>query len=205
VNEAGGAEITQDCRRPARLIDPIGGDAGVERLPRTHDLVEGPHGLLEWGLGIGPVVVVDVDIVHPQTAQALIETGHQILARAPVPVRPRPHLPARLCRDHHLVAVRGQVSPYDTSQIALRRPGGRPVVVGQVKVRDPQIEGAVNQRPGGVVAVDAAKVVPQPQRQGGQLQTAAPAPVVLHVLVSRLGCPCRSHGLSPSECSQILA
>ena len=50
-------------------------DARVERLARTHDLVEGPHRLLERGVGVHAVVVEDVDVVEAHARERLVEAS----------------------------------------------------------------------------------------------------------------------------------
>ena len=59
-------------------------------------------------LGVEAVRVEDVDVVEAQAPQALVEAREQVLARAPVAVRPGPHVVAGLGGDDQLVAVRAR-------------------------------------------------------------------------------------------------
>ncbi len=50
-----------------------------------------------------------LDVLEPHPLQRLVERRQQVLARAPLAVRPGPHVVAGLGRDHELVAVRPEV------------------------------------------------------------------------------------------------
>ena len=101
-------ELAQDRVCLARLRRGVGRDADVERLPLPNRRVERTHRLLERRLGIEAVRVEDVDVVEPHALQALVEARQQVLARAPFPVRARPHVVAGLARDDQLVAIRAR-------------------------------------------------------------------------------------------------
>jgi hypothetical protein len=63
----------------------------------------------------------------------------------------------------------------------------RPVIVGEVEVRDPEIEGAPDDRAAGLEREVVSEVVPEPERQSGQQQPTASRPSVLHALVAIVG------------------
>src|SRR6185295_5336112 len=101
-------------------------------------------------------------------------------------IRPRPHVVAGLAGNDQLVTKGGQVLAQHTAEVLFGRAGRRPIVVGQVEVGDAQIEGAAQQGAAVLKDIHAAKVVPQSQRDGWELQTAATGAVVVHGRVTLL-------------------
>ena len=172
-----------DRRRLERALGGVRRDPGVQRLALAHRGVERAHRLLERRLGVDAVGVEDVDVVEAHAPEALIEARQQVLARAPVPVGPGPHVVAGLAGDDQLVAVGAQVVAHDQPERALRGPVGRAVVVGEVEVRDPAVERAPDDRARGLERPVGAEVVPQPERDRGQLDAAAAAAAVGHPAV----------------------
>src|ERR1035437_3250117 len=75
----------------------------------------------------------------------------------------------------------------DAPEVDLGRPVGRTVVVGQVKVGDAQVKCAPQHRAAAGQRAVVAEVLPQPQRDRRQLETAAPAAAILHIVVSAGG------------------
>ena len=165
----------------ARLLGRVGRDADVQRLALADGAVERAHRLLERRRRVEPVRVEDVDVVEPEPREALVEAREQVLARAPVAVRARPHVVAGLRRDDQLVAVGPEVVAQQPAEVLLRRAVRRAVVVREVEVRDAEVEGAAHDRPARLDRVDAAEVVPQPERDRGQREPAAAAAVVAHL------------------------
>ena len=86
--------------------------------------------------------VEDVDILETQAAQTLIEAGQQVLARPELAVGTRPHVISGLGRDDQLVAEGTEVLGKHTTKVDLGASVGRSVVVGEIKMRDPEVEGA---------------------------------------------------------------
>ena len=128
--------------------------------------------------------VEDVDVLQAHALQALVEARQQVLARAPVAVRSRPHVVAGFGGYDELIAVGPEVVGEDPAEGRLGRPVRRPVVVAEVEVGDPEVERAPQDRPAGLDRPVAAEVLPQPERDGGKLQSAAPAAAVGHRLVA---------------------
>ena len=153
-------------------------DAGVQRPARAHRRVERAHRLLERRVRVEPVRVEDVDVVEAHPPQRLVEARQQVLPRAPLPVRPGPHVVAGLGRDDQLVAVRPEVARQDPAEVLLGRAVRRAVVVGQVEVRDPEVERPPQDLALRVDRPVVAEVVPQAERDGRQPQPAPPAPAV---------------------------
>jgi hypothetical protein len=73
---------------------------------------------------------------------------------------------------------------HDAAEVDLGRPVGRAVVVGQVKVGDAEVEGAAQDGARDPQRPVVTEVLPQAQRDRGQLQAAATAAAVLDVLVA---------------------
>ena len=143
VNQQRRPQAAEDRRGFARPLGRVGGDAHVERLSLADGGVERAHRLLERGLGVESVRVEDVDVVEPHPPQAGVEAREQVLARSPLAVGPRPHVVAGLGRDDELVAIGARdrarrIRPKFSSA----EPYGRAVVVGEVEVRDPEVERA---------------------------------------------------------------
>src|ERR1039458_10160715 len=128
--------------------------------------------------------IKNVHVIQFQAFQALVEAGDEIFARTPFAVRPRPHQITRLAGDDQFVAVGFQIGAENAPEMFLRRTGRRSIIVGQVEMRDAQIERAAHHRPAVFKDVNATKVMPKPERNGGKLETAATAAVVAHALVT---------------------
>jgi hypothetical protein len=133
------------------------------------------------------VRVEDVDVLQPHPREALVERGEQVLARAPLAVRAGPHVVAGLGGDHELVAQGGEVGGHDAAEVLLGRAGRRAVVIGEVEVRDAEVERAAQDRALVVERVVVAEVVPEPQRDGREQEAAAAGAPVGHRVVAILG------------------
>ena len=130
-------------------------------LPWRTAVSTAPERLLERRVGVQAVRVEDVDVVEAHPLQALVEAREQVLARAPLAVRAGPHVVARLGRDDQLVALRAQVLGQQAPEVDLGRAVRRAVVVGEVEVGDPEVEGAAQDRPLRVDRAVVAEVLPQ--------------------------------------------
>ena len=75
-----------------------------------------------------------------------------------------------------------------TAQILLGAARLRTVVVGQVEVGDAVVEGGEAELLHGLIAARVTKIVPEPQRDGGQQQAALAAAVVRHGGITCIGC-----------------
>jgi hypothetical protein len=184
VDQQRRAHLAQDPHRLARALARVGGDAGVERLALADRAVERAHRLVERRLGVEPVRVEDVDVVQAHPRQALVQRREQVLARAPLAVRPRPHVVAGLGGDDQLVAEGREVLAEDAPEVQLGRAGRRAVVVGEVEVADAAVERAPQHRALGLERLVVAEVVPEAERDRRQLDAAAPAAAVGRLLVA---------------------
>ena len=99
VDEDRRAETAHDLAPPPRSSRPSRTRSGVERLALADGGVERAHRLLERRVRVEAVRVEDVDVVELHAPQALVEAREQVLARAAVAVRARPHVVAGLRRD----------------------------------------------------------------------------------------------------------
>ncbi len=160
---------------------------------------ERAHRLLERRVGIESVRVEDVDVVEARAAEALIEAREQVLPRATaLPVRPRPHVPAGFRRDDQLVPMPVEVLSEQPAEVDLGAPVRRPVVVGEVEVRDPEVEGGAEHRSLRVQRRRVAEVLPEAERDRRELQPAPSTGAVRHAVVSILGSLVR-HGCTVPE------
>ena len=101
-----------------------------------------------------------------------------------MPVRAGPHVVAGLGGDHELVAVRAQVVGEDPAVVLLRGAVGRPVVVREVVVDDPEVERPPDDRAAVLPGPVVPEVVPEPERDRRKLQPAAAAAALLHAVVA---------------------
>ena len=159
-------------------------DADVERLALADCRVERSHRLLEGGPRIEPVGVEDVHVVDPHPREALVQAGKEVLPRAQVAIRSRPHVVAGLGRDHELVAVWAQVGRQDPSEVLLGRAIWRPVVVREIEVGDPAVECPPDDRPLCRERPILAEVLPEAERDRRQVQAAPPDAPVRHRFVA---------------------
>ena len=180
-------EVAQDRSSLTRLLRRVGRDADVERLALAHRGVQRAHGLLERSLRIEPVRVEDVHVVDTHAQETLIEAREQVLARPPLPVRPGPHVVARLRRQDQLVAVGGEVASEQAAEVLLRRAVRWTVVVGEIEVRDAEVECAPEDGAARIQRTIVAEVVPEAQRDGGQEQPTPAAAVVAQAVVAIVG------------------
>jgi hypothetical protein len=91
---------------------------------------------------------------------------------------------AGLGGDDQFVAVVAQVVGEQEAEVAFRAAGRRAVVVGQVEVRDAEVEGAAHDGALRLEGPALAEVVPQAERDGGQPEAAAAGAPVGHGVVA---------------------
>ena len=184
MDEQRRAQPAQDLGRLRRALGRVGRDARVERLALAHGGVERAERLLHRRAGVAPVRVEDVDVLEAHAPQALVEAREQVLPRAEVAVGPRPHVVAGLRRDHELVAIGREILLQQAPERLLRRAVGRAVVVGEVEVRDAEVERAAHDRAARLERPIGAEVLPQAERDRRQQQPSPPAAVVAHAVVA---------------------
>ena len=184
VDEQRRAQLAQDAGRLGRALGRVGRDARVQRLALAHGGVERAERLLQRRAGVAPVRVEDVDVVEAHAPQALVEAREQVLARAEVAVGPGPHVVAGLRRDHELVAEGARSVLQQAPERLLRGAVGRAVVVGEVEVRDAEVERAAHDRAARLERPVGAEVLPQAERDRRQQQPAAARAVVRHAVVA---------------------
>src|SRR5205823_686595 len=78
--------------------------ADVAGLPGAYDVVERAKRLLNGRLNVPPMNLVEIDVIHPETAQRGVDRRHQMLARESAIVRIVAHRVVRFGRDDQLVA-----------------------------------------------------------------------------------------------------
>src|SRR5215472_16826670 len=111
MEQTRGSQVPQDMNRLSSRLRTIRGDAYIESATAPDCRVECAHRLFERRLCVVPVRIEDVDVLEPHALEALIQTGEEILARAPLSVWAGPHAVPSLGRDDELIAVVGEV-PY---------------------------------------------------------------------------------------------
>ena len=175
MNQQRSAELTEDRCGFGGPLRRVRGDPRVQRAAGPDGRVERAHGFLQRRVRVEPVAVEDVHVVQAHPAQRLVQAGQQVLTGAEVAVGSRPHVVAGLGGDDQLIAIRQQVLAHDPAEVDLRRAVRRPVVVGQVEVRDAEVERAPDDLPLCVQRPAVAEVLPETERHLRQLEPAAPA------------------------------
>src|SRR5262245_59636008 len=128
--------------------------------------------------------IEDVDIVDAHPLQALVEAGQDIFAAAEFAVRSRPHAIAGLGRDDEFITMAGEVRAQYVSKGLLGRSRRRTIVIGEIEVRDAQVEGAPADGPGIVKDRILGEVVPETQRQEGEIEAAPAAAAIMHAVIA---------------------
>src|ERR1035437_9697837 len=101
-----------------------------------------------------------------------------MLARPVGTVRPVPHQMAGHGRNDQFVAMTDEILHQDATGVFLGGTGRRAVVVGEIEVGDPAVEGAVHDPPSLLEIVNPAEVMPEPEGYGRQEQTGIAAAVI---------------------------
>src|SRR5664280_2573473 len=86
-----------------------------------------------------------------------------------------------------LVPVAAQVRREDSTEVLLGRTVRRAIVVRQVEMGDAQVEGSLDNGPLAVDRPVVSEVLPQSDRDRGQLEPAPPGSPVLHGVVAGSG------------------
>ncbi|MNE68979.1 hypothetical protein D3C80_1646720 [compost metagenome] len=107
----------------------------------TNGLGQRIGGFFQRRFGIKAVRIKNIDIIQPEPRQALVEAREKRLFRtAAVPVWAGPHFPASFGGDDQLIAVIGEILFQDMAEIHLGAAGRRTIIVGEVEMRDAEIE-----------------------------------------------------------------
>ncbi len=160
--------------RYARIQGPTTGDGGGQRT----------GGFLDRGLGIGAVVVEDIDVVQPHPQQARVQGSKQILARAMVAIRAGPHVVSGLGRDDQLVPVWAKILLEDPAEVGFGGAVWRAVIVGEIEVNDTEIECLPQDRALCLQGATVPEVLPQAERYFWKQQAATPGPPVGHGVIA---------------------
>ena len=130
------------------------------------------------------MTVEDVHVVEPHAFEGCVEAGEHVFARTPFAIGTGPHVVARLGGDDEFVAVGMEILFVEGAECVFGRAGRRTVVVGEVEMRDAEVEGAAGDGAPVLELVHAAEVVPPAKRYGGKFESAVPCAVVGHGVVT---------------------
>src|SRR5215472_2179535 len=111
MEQTRGFQVSQDTNGLSSRLRTIRGDAHIESTTAPDCHVECAHGLFERRIRVVSVRIEDVDVLESHALETLIQTGEEILARAPLSVWAGPHAVPSLGRDDELIAVAGEI-PY---------------------------------------------------------------------------------------------
>ena len=139
--------------RVGHLPSEVVGHRGVTHFALVDQVVEHVEGLRDGGHGIGTVLVVEVDVVGAQAAQAGLAGGDGVAPGGPPPVGTVTHGRHKLGGDDDLVAMFAQGS----TQKLLR--GSPSVAVRRVKHGVARLQGGVYHLGRGVLVQPHTEVV----------------------------------------------
>src|SRR4029453_16717038 len=91
--------------------------ADVARLAGPHDVVEGLHRLLDRGLVVPAVGLVEVDVVGPQPAQRVVDAGKDVFAGQAAVVGARAHRKEDLGGQHVVVPATERLGEQPTGDL----------------------------------------------------------------------------------------
>jgi hypothetical protein len=157
--------------------------AEVADLAGLHQVAEGLQGLLERCRVVVAVHLVQVDVVGAEPPEAVVDLGHDRLARQASAVGAWPHRVAQLGRDDDVVPV-GEVAQRPPEDL-LARPlrvhvrGVEEVDPGVQCVLDQRSARLLAERPDRVPAVGLA-IGHRPDRDGRHVETGGAELAVLH-------------------------
>ncbi|MPM99938.1 hypothetical protein SDC9_147133 [bioreactor metagenome] len=167
---------------PCRIV----GDADIQSFSLTDHQIQCLRSLFEWCFGIRAVRIKNIHIIKSHPFQALIKARRQILFGSPFPVWSGPHIIAGLAGNDQFIPVRQEVFFQNLAECFLRTAWRRTVVVRQIEMGDPKIEGALDHFARIVEQIHLAEVMPKPKGNGRQFQTAVAYAVIDHFVVSVL-------------------
>src|SRR4029450_1434880 len=152
-----------------------GAAADVADLALPDEVVEGAERLLDLGLGIGPVGLVEVDVVRAQPPQRVLAGPDHVRAGQAPLVRAGTRGIEDLGRHDHVVATTAgpEPGPDDPLRLALR------VAVARVHEVDAARDRGVEDRAALLGRRGVGEVV-GPEREGRDLEAGAAEPAVLH-------------------------
>ncbi|CAM5663911.1 hypothetical protein SVIOM74S_09899 [Streptomyces violarus] len=149
-----------------------GGVLGLGELPGVHrtrpdvtdlagldDVVQGLHRLLDRGMRVEAVDLVEVDVVGAEPGEALVELAEDGLAGQSAAVGPGAHPAVHLRREHDLVTA-GEVAQGPADDLLAGAVG---VDVRRVEEVDPRLDRLPDQRARGLLV--EGPLVPAPVRQ----------------------------------------
>lgn len=131
-----------------------------------------------------PVRIENIHILQLHAGKGLVQAGKHVFAGSPVPVRAGPHQMPGFGSNDKFIPETGQILHENTAKAFFRRTGRRTVIIRQVKIRNAGIKRAVNKPAGVFKIIRCAEIVPEPQGNGREQQTAAPAAAVGRMAVA---------------------
>ena len=91
ADELGPSVLLGNILRLRKLPGPHRRSTDVTSLARLHHIMECFHGFFNWRGGVKAMNLIQVDVVHAQAAQAVVDLGHYCFAREACGIAPFAH------------------------------------------------------------------------------------------------------------------
>ncbi len=175
VGDEGDPQLARQCVPAPDLVRRPLRDADVVRLAGAHDVRERLHRLLERGVVVVAVRLVEIDVVGAQPRQRGVDRLHDVLAGEPVVVVSGAGRPEHLREDLEPLATLPLERPTED-----RLGPGAGIDVGGVEGGDALVEGLAHACEGSVLLDLGAVGEPVAVRDGRDLQAAVAEVANLH-------------------------
>ncbi len=143
------------------------------------------------------VQLVQIDVVRPESAQAVFKRLHQIHARTSSPVRPIVHLGPELRGQHHSVTLALQYRAHNLLALAV------PVDIGGIEEIDAVVQRRIED-PGGLGLIQPQRKIHASKRQTRHFDAGVTEPDIAHCyqppLLANASPPCATPG---RECANF--
>src|SRR5574344_603326 len=107
------------------------------------------------------MAIKQIDIVYVHALEALVDTRHKILTRAPLSIRSRPHIVTSFGRYEQFIAVALEVIVHESAHSFFCRTVWRSIVVGKIEMGDTMVESVVSDGTTALIRVVASEIMPE--------------------------------------------
>ena len=194
TDEAGPAVLLGDAEGAGELPGVHRRGADIAGLAGLHDIVQRFERLLDRRLVVETVDLIEVDIVHAEPAQAVVDLGEDRLARQAGAIGAGTHPAVDLGRDHHLVAA-GEILDRPAEDLLA---GAERIAIRGVEEIDAGFERLLDERPAlllaeapGMVAAIAAAIAHAAEADARDIEAGAAELGVFHRVSEPVRASCK--------------